>query len=249
MRDVIPEEAATAIMRASRILARHGVVDAFGHVSMRHPQDPSAFLISRNMAPALVGADDVMRLDESGAPDAADDRKPFLERFIHAAIYRARPDVEAVVHSHSPAVIPFGVAAGASLRPVFHMAAFLAEGASTFEIRDAAGEGSDMLIRDAKLGDALAAKLGDAAAVLMRGHGSTVVGGSVPEAVFRAIYLEVNARIQTAACQLGPVTFLSAAEAANAAAANAGQIGRAWDLWCSELGSREPASPLSPRSQ
>jgi HCOMODA/2-hydroxy-3-carboxy-muconic semialdehyde decarboxylase len=157
-------------------------------------------------------------------------RTPYLERFIHGEIYRARPDVTAVVHSHSPAVIPFGVST-VPLRPVSHMGGFLGEGAPVFEIRDAAGPASDMLIRDRALGAALARSLGVAAVALMRGHGSVAVGASIRQAVFRAIYTEVNARIAADALRLGPVTWLTPQEAANVAAANDGQLGRAWDLW------------------
>ncbi len=128
-------------------------------------------------------------------------RRVYLERFIHGEIYRARPDVQAVVHSHSPNVIPFGVT-GTPLQPVFHMSGFLAEGSALFEIRDVAGD-TDMLISNASLGEALAAALGSRSTVLMRGHGSTVVGASIEQAVYRAVYAEVNARLQTQAKQLG----------------------------------------------
>jgi len=222
------------LVAASHILARHGVVDGFGHVSMRHPHTADRFLISRSMAPALVTAADIMTLDLDGDP-LDDDRAPFLERFIHAELYRARPDIGAIAHSHSPAVIPFGVVADVPLRPIYHMSAFLGEGAQLFEIRDAAGPASDMLIRDAPLGRALANVLGDAAAVLMRGHGATVVAPTLKLAVFRAVYLELNARMQADAMRLGPVTFLNAAEAANASRANEGQVDRAWQLWRREI--------------
>lgn len=218
------------LVTASHILAERGVVDAFGHVSARDPEDAGRFLISRSLAPALVGAADLMRIDLDGAP--VDDLRPaFLERFLHAAIYRARPEIMAVVHSHSPSVIPFGIVAGVPLRPTFHMCGFLGEGAPVFEIRDAAGEGSDLLIRSNTLGAALAATLGQQAAVLMRGHGATVVGTTLRQAVFRAVYLEVGARVQLQAAALGAATFLTPAEAAAAAAANDGQVDRAWDLW------------------
>ena len=226
------DEAIEELVKASHILAAQGIVDGFGHVSMRHPHDSGRFLIARSMAPALVGPADIMQLDLHGDPCDGDQRRPFLERFIHAAIYAARPDVGAVVHSHSPSVIPFGVVPSCPLRPVFHMAGFLGGAAPIFEIRDAGGDATDMLVRDEPLGQALAATLGEHAAVLMRGHGSTTVGAHVREAVFNAVYLETNARIQAAAMQLGEVTFLNPAEAANTAEAQRGQIDRAWDLWC-----------------
>lgn len=218
------------LVLANRILYDRGVVDGFGHVSVRDPADPERFLLARNIAPALVTEEDVMTFALDGTA-CGDDRTPYLERFIHGSIYRARADVQAVVHSHSAAVIPFGVASGVTLRPVFHMAAFLRGAVPVFEIRDAAGPDNDMLVRDAGLGDALARSLGDGATVLMRGHGSTTVGASLPEAVFRAVYAEVNARLQADAMRLGHVTFLSDREAERAGASMAGQVARAWSLW------------------
>lgn len=219
------------LVLANRILADQGVVDGFGHVSARHDARPDRFLLARSMAPALVTAADVMEFGLDGAPVAADGRPPYLERFIHAAIYKARPDVMAVVHSHSPGMIPFGVAGSVRLRPVFHLAGFLGEGAPVFEIRDAAGPETDLLVSTPELGDALAKTLGDGAVVLMRGHGATAVGGSVPQAVFRAVYAEVNARLQAEAMRLGQVNYLNAREAQAAAKTNDAVMGRAWELW------------------
>jgi ribulose-5-phosphate 4-epimerase/fuculose-1-phosphate aldolase len=222
---------------ANRILYRQGVVDGFGHVSARNDASPDYFLLARNMAPALVRRDDILTFDLDGAGLDANGRRVYLERFIHAEIYRARPDVHAVVHSHSPNVIPFGVTQQ-SLRPVFHMCGFLGAGSALFEIRDVAGD-TDMLISDGRLGAALASTLGARSTVLMRGHGSTVVGTSVEQAVYRAIYLEVNARLQMQAMQLGEVTYLNAGEATNAAAVNDTQLARTWELWLREIGTIE----------
>ncbi|MGQ3031262.1 MAG: class II aldolase/adducin family protein, partial [Ferrovibrionaceae bacterium] len=157
-------------------------------------------------------------------------RSVYLERFIHGEIYRARPDVQAVVHSHAATVIPFGVSQ-MPLRPIFHMAGFLRGPAPIFEIRDHAGEASDLLIRNRELGVALADSLGGNAVVLMRGHGATIVGNSLPQAVYRAIYTAVNAGLQSEALRLGEVTFLTEGEADAAAASNDGQLMRAWNLW------------------
>jgi ribulose-5-phosphate 4-epimerase/fuculose-1-phosphate aldolase len=225
------------LVLANRILYRQGVVDGFGHVSVRHDRSADHFLLARNMAPGLVRREDIVTFDLDGAPVDAAGRRVYLERFIHAEIYRARPDVQSVVHSHSPDVIPFGVT-GTSLQPVFHMSGFLAEGSALFEIRDVAGD-TDMLISNASLGVALAAALGSRSTVLMRGHGSTVVGASLEQAVYRAIYAEVNARLQTQARQLGEVTYLNANEAAKAAATNDTQLPRVWDLWTREIGAIE----------
>ena len=233
-----PDPALTRqLVLANRILYARGVVDGFGHVSVRQPGQPGqagTFLLSRSRAPALVEEDDVGCYGLDGEPLEGTAGKPYLERFIHSEIYRARADVVAVVHSHSPSVIPFGIT-GRKLRPVFHMSGFLGSGSAHFEIRDTAGD-SDLLIRSPALGKALAASLGGCACVLMRGHGSTVVGASLEHAVYRAVYTEVNARLQAAAMALGTPTYLTQAEAELAAAANDPQIPRAWALWEHELG-------------
>ena len=225
------------LVLANRILYRQGVVDGFGHVSVRHDQSSDHFLLARNMAPGLVRREDIVTFDLDGAALDAAGRRVYLERFIHAEVYRARPDVQSVVHSHSPNVIPFGVT-GTPLQPVFHMSGFLAEGSALFEIRDVAGD-TDMLISNASLGVALAAALGSRSTVQMRGHGSTVVGASLEQAVYRAIYAEVNARLQAQARQLGEVTYLNAVEAAKAAAINDTQLPRVWELWAREIGAVE----------
>lgn len=222
------------LVAANRILAGQGVVDGFGHVSARHDKDPTRFLLARSMAPALVTSADIIEFDLDGNAVDAGGRTVYLERFIHGAIYKARPDVKSVVHSHSPSVIPFGVT-GANLRPVYHMSSFLGSGTPIFDIRAEAGM-TDMLIRDNPLGEALARALGDQAVVLMRGHGSTAVGDSIQQAVFRAIYTEVNARLQAEAAKLGTITFLDPEEARRATETNNGVIGRPWELWKRSIG-------------
>jgi ribulose-5-phosphate 4-epimerase/fuculose-1-phosphate aldolase len=214
---------------ANRILYAEGVVDGFGHISARHPGHANRFLLARSMAPALVEAGDIMEFDLDGNAAGGDTRRPYLERFIHGAIYKARPDVTSVVHSHSPSVIPFGVTGG-SLRPIYHMSGFLGGGAPIFEIRESGGM-TDMLIRDNLLGDALARTLGPQAVALMRGHGSVAVGNSIQQVVYRAIYTEMNARLQMEAMRLGTITFLEPEEARLAAAMNDSVLGRPWELW------------------
>lgn len=233
MTSTSPDDPARRLSIANRILSAHGVLDAFGHVSMRHPDRPDRFLLARNMAPAQVAPGDVLEFDLEGFSD--DDRRPYLERFIHSAAYSARPDICAVVHSHSPAIIPFTVV-DTPLRPVFHMAGFLAYGVGRFEAREQIGDGSDLLVRDQATGLKLAEMLGGGALVMMRGHGSTVVGDSLEDAVYRAVYAEANARIQAQAMGLGEVTFLDEDEGIAAAVANAGQVRRAWDLWEQQAG-------------
>jgi HCOMODA/2-hydroxy-3-carboxy-muconic semialdehyde decarboxylase len=220
------------LVAANRILYDQGVVDGFGHVSARHDKDPKRFLLARSMAPALVTAADIMEFDLDGNPVDAQGRTPYLERFIHSELYKAHPEVTAIVHSHSPAVIPFGVS-GVKLRPVFHLSSFLGAGVPVFEIRDAGGPATDMLVRNPALGAALAKTLGGSPVALMRGHGDVVVGQSVKEVVFRAIYTEVNARLEGEALRLGQgqVVFLNDEEAAKAAETNRALIGRPWELW------------------
>ena len=216
---------------ANKILFREGVVDAFGHVSVRHDKRSDRFLLARNMAPALVTSDDIVEFDFDGRPINAKSRSVYLERFIHAEIFRARPEVMAVVHSHSPAVIPFGLVKNTPFRAVAHVSSFLGLDTPIFEIRDEAGEDNDLLITNSKLGAALARTIGDRPAVLMRGHGSTVVGANLREAVFRAVYTESNAKLQAEAMKLGPVTYLCEGETVVATRNIATQIDRAWDFW------------------
>jgi len=215
---------------ANRVLASHGVLDAFGHVSIRHPGNPERFLMSRSLAPALVTPADILEYDLGGNAVDARGRASFLERFIHAEIYKARPDVKAVIHSHSPPVIPFGTTQ-VPMQPMCHIPAFLSPKVPVFEIRKVAGM-TDMLVSNAELGKALAEALGTGSVVLMRGHGMAVVGPALPLTVFRAIYTEVNARLQTQAIEIGgPITFLTPEESEKANKVIDQVHLRAWELW------------------
>src|SRR6267142_1847558 len=218
------------IVTGSRVLADFGVLDGFGHVSARHPANPNRFLLSRSLAPALVTADDIMEFDLDGNAVDARGRSLFLERFIHSEIYRARPDVISVVHTHSPGVIPYTISQ-VPLRAVFHNAAFLAAGAPVWDIRKDFGE-TDMLVRNAAIGKDLALTLADKPVVLMRGHGDVAVGPSVKLAVFRAYYTDVNARLQSQAIALGgEPNYLTPGEGAKADAVNLAIVDRIWNLW------------------
>ena len=231
---VPPSDLVDRLVYANRILYDQGIVDGLGHVSVRHPDQDGVFLPSCNRAPGLVKRQDIVCYDLDGNAVSETTERPYLERFIHSEIYRARPDVVAVVHSHSPSVIPFAITHN-PLKPVFHMSGFLGSGSAHFEIREAAGN-SDMLIRSAYLGEALAKSLGKHNCVLMRGHGSTVVGTSLEQVVYRAIYAEVNAKLQLAANGLGAISFLNEEEAKLASDMNDGQIPRSWNLWITRLG-------------
>jgi HCOMODA/2-hydroxy-3-carboxy-muconic semialdehyde decarboxylase len=229
-----PSDLVDRLVYANRILYDQGIVDGLGHVSVRHPSHEGVFLLSCNRAPGMVKRQDIVCYDLDGNSVSDTTERPYLERFIHSEIYRSRPDVVAVVHSHSPSVIPFAVT-HTPLKPVFHMSGFLGSGSAHFEIREAAGN-SDMLIRSSYLGEALAKSLGKHTCVLMRGHGSTVVGTSLEQVVYRAIYAEVNAKLQLAANGLGEISFLNEEEAKLASDMNDGQIPRSWNLWVSRLG-------------
>lgn len=224
-------DARREIADASRILSALALLDAFGHVSRRSPERGDHFLLSRSMAPALVTIDDVLEHDLDGDAVAAPGARLFLERFIHGEIYRRRADVHAIVHSHSTAVLPFTVVAAVPPRPIYHMAGHVHGTPAPFDIADHAGPASDLLIRDRALGEALAGHLGDAAIVLMRGHGFTAVGADVPQATYRAVYTARNCEVQQAAMALGEPRYLSADEAVACERATSGQVGRAWDLW------------------
>ena len=221
---------------ASRILAAQGVVDGFGHISLRHPAAPDRYLMSRSIAPALVTTADIIEYDLDSDPCNANGRTSFIERFIHGEIYKSRPDVMSVVHSHSPSVIPFGLA-GVPMQAMYHNAAFIAAGVPVFDIHEKFGA-TDMLIRDGAKGVALAAAMGSRDILLMRAHGSVACGPTLQTAVFRAVYTEVNARVQhwaTALAAGAPLAALDAEEGRLADALNQTAGMRAWELWRSQV--------------
>ena len=222
------------LVAANRVLAREGVLDGWGHVSVRHNRDPKRYLLSRSLAPELVSARDILEFDLDNS--AVDDRGAnlYTERYIHGEIYKTRPDVVAICHSHAPPVIPYGVT-GVKLRPMYHRAAFIALGVPVFEIRDAAGM-TDLLIRNQALGAALAKSIADKPAVLMRGHGATVVAPSLPRLVGRSIFLALNATLQMQAMTLaqgggGTINFLHPEEARLIEAREGYGLNRAWEAW------------------
>jgi HCOMODA/2-hydroxy-3-carboxy-muconic semialdehyde decarboxylase len=229
------------LVAANHILYDHGVVDAFGHVSVRHDKRPDRFLLARNMAPGSVTAGDILEFHLDGSPVGPQGPRPYLERFIHSEIYAARPDVMAAVHSHSHSIVPLSISVEQRLRAVVHMAGFIGPEAPLFEIRDAGGPATDLLIRSPELGRALARSLAANNIVVMRGHGSTVTAPSLPLVVYRAIYAELNARCQLQAMQHGPITALTAEEAAACVASVEGQVHRPWEIWTREAAERRRA--------
>jgi HCOMODA/2-hydroxy-3-carboxy-muconic semialdehyde decarboxylase len=215
---------------ASRICAAENVFDAFGHLSVRSPDSPDRFFMTKSMAPALATSNDIVELDLDGNASIDEKRPLFLERFIHGEIYRMRPDVHSIVHSHSLSVVPFSVVK-TPMRAMFHTAAFIAEGVPNFDIAEEFGE-TNMLINDRAKGNALARTLGDKPVCLMRGHGSVAVGASLQHAVSRAVYTELNARLQVQAMQLGgSIVALTTGEGIMADAVNVAGVGRPWELW------------------
>ncbi len=215
---------------ANRILVNEGVLDGFGHISVRHPQQADRFFIARSMAPGLVTAADLLQVDLDGVVHDEQGRRTYVERFIHSAIYAARPDVHSVVHSHSPSIIPFGVTS-ARLRPICHMSGFLGAVTPVYEIRHSAGESTDLLISSQALGRSLAQVLGSASVALMRGHGSVTAGQSIKQSVFRAIYTEKTARLQMEAMRLGEINFLTDGEAQATSTMNDTHLQRPWEMW------------------
>ena len=189
------------LVAGNRILASEGVLDGYGHISARHDKNPNRFLLSRDLAPALVTAGDLMEFDLNGDPVEAQPRRGYQERYIHAAIYKARPDVRVVIHSHTPSVLPFA-SSTVELRPMYHMADFLVPGVPVWEIRRSEGS-VGMLVNPPRLGASLADALGDKTVALMRGHGAVIVGPTIAETVSRGVVLDVNARVQAQAIALG----------------------------------------------
>ena len=220
------------LVLANKILFNEGVVDAFGHVSVRDPDNPHHFFMAQGKQPPFVGPDDILGLDLNGNKVNPDQPgKPSMERFIYSEIYRVRPDVMAIVHSHAEEVLPFTIARDTPLRALHHNGGFLGAGAPVFEIRDWVGEASNMLVGDKTLGQGLAKMLGVHTVVLMRGHGFTVVGGSIKEAVYNAVNTVASARIQLNAIRLGTLIPLSQGEASAASKIHKTALDRNWEVW------------------
>ena len=223
------------LVLANRILFKYGVVDGFGHVSLRCQDNPEQFWLARNCAPSLVGIDDIIRHDLDGETVEDVDHRLYLERFIHAAAFQRRDDICAVVHSHSCSMVAFSVSKVQKLVPVWHMAGFLGRNVKIFDTEDKFGSETDLLITDMEKASALADCLVDSDVALMRGHGATIYGRTLPEAVYRAIYAELNAQILLNSAVMGAFKALSVGECKATVERISPQIGRAWDLWVREV--------------
>jgi ribulose-5-phosphate 4-epimerase/fuculose-1-phosphate aldolase len=221
---------------ANHILANEGVVDAFGHVSVRHPEFADQYVLARSLGPERVTLDDLQVFSLDGAQVGGDQRPAYAERAIHGSVYSARPDVQSVCHNHAPSVIPFGIT-DVPLRPVFHMAGLLGSDIPTWDIAAEFGE-TDLLVRTSEQGQSLARTLGSRRVALMRGHGSVVAGGSLREVVTCCVYLELNARLLLQALALGrPITYLTDAETERTGHMLAQSLAadRAWSTWAARV--------------
>jgi ribulose-5-phosphate 4-epimerase/fuculose-1-phosphate aldolase len=228
--DVIEE-----LCLANRILSHEGVIDAFGHVSVRHPGDPNRYLLSRSRSPLLVEPDDILEFKLDSDPVKRIGVRLYAERVIHGCIYQARSDVMAVCHHHAPAVMPFCIS-GKPIVPVFHVGAAIGEQTPFWDQADEFGD-TNLLVVKPEEGQSLARALGRHSVVLMRRHGATVVGASLKELVSRSIFLCQNAEYQMRAYLLGAPTPLRPGEIKLAGAINLMPTAaeRTWEYWTARL--------------
>jgi ribulose-5-phosphate 4-epimerase/fuculose-1-phosphate aldolase len=232
------QRAKSDLVIANRILAHEGVVDAYGHVSMRHPDNPERFILSRSRSPELVDAADIMEFKLDGAVVDDDRRPPYLERFIHGSIYEARPDVMAVVHSHAEETLAFGITEVA-LRPMMHVGGLLGPHMPVWDIAEKFGDNTNLLVTNPDQGRDLAQRLGDGKVALMRGHGFAAAATTVQEAVRLAIFLPINARVMSDALGLNaPIKALSPGEIERRRVYDpkASESWRAWEYWAGRAG-------------
>jgi ribulose-5-phosphate 4-epimerase/fuculose-1-phosphate aldolase len=232
-----PADIVADLVTGNHILYDQKIVDAFGHLSVRHPSDPGRYLMSRHLAPGLVDEQTLLTFDLDSVPVRDMGVRYYSERFIHGEIYKARPDVMAVVHCHAPPLIPFG-STRTALRPIYHMSGFLGCGCAQWDIRESSGM-TDMLVRDPGRAKSLASALGDKPIVLMRGHGATIVGQSIRQVVYRSVYAAMNAALQLEAIRLGEPFYLETEEAELAAAGNDKSLDRAWNLWVRDVADKD----------
>jgi HCOMODA/2-hydroxy-3-carboxy-muconic semialdehyde decarboxylase len=220
------------LVLANHILYDQNAVDGYGHISVRNPANPNTFFLARSVAPSVVRVEDIMEFDMNGKALNGDTRVAYGERFIHSGVLKNRPDINSVIHGHASPVLPYGLT-GTTLKPVYHMSAFLGEGAPIFEIRNFAkpNPDTDMFVSSVELGDALSKTMGLQYFVLMRGHGYATGADSIKKAVFRTVYAIQNASIQSEAMKMGQVQYLSPGEAVSAQETIEKTIGRPWQLW------------------
>jgi HCOMODA/2-hydroxy-3-carboxy-muconic semialdehyde decarboxylase len=231
------EQAKWDVMSANRILAREEVLDGYGHVSLRHPTNPQHFFLSRSRSPELVSVEDIMEFTLDGETVGNDDRPAYLERFIHGSIFKARPDVVSVVHSHQVDVVPYSISS-VPLVPVWHQACSIGNHLPVWDIHDKFGD-TNLLVANVAQGTDLAATLGRNKVALMRGHGFVAAGTHLQEAVSMSIYLPKNARILTTAKLLGgTITVAHPGEVEKAGVVRPEQpaFQRGWEYWLKRAG-------------
>ena len=228
--DIIEE-----LVTANRILANEGIVDSFGHISVRHPQRKDRYLLSRARAPERIEPSDIIEFTLEGEPINLKGRAPYTERFIHGAIYEKRPDVQSVVHNHSPSTIPFGIT-GKKLKPLLHMCASIGHDVPLWDSHDKFGD-TALLVNSMAMGRDLAKRMAKGRTALMRGHGAVVAGNSIRHAVFVSIYLELNAKLQMQAMTMGKIKYLYPGEVDAVIARTASYtLNRAWENWARRAG-------------
>ncbi len=231
------ETAFKNVVIANRILAHQGVVDAYGHVSIRHPLNPERFLLSRSRSPELVEERDIMEFTLDGKVVGDDRRPPYLERFIHGGLYEARPDVNAVVHSHAEETLAFGISE-VPLKPVIHVASSMGPQVPVWDIAEKFGDNTNLLVVNQDQGRDLAKRLGAGRVSLMRGHGFAAAGATIQDVVRLSVYLPVNARVLSAAMRMGPFKALAPGEVEVRGHFNpkAPESWRAWEYWARRAG-------------
>jgi len=233
----VPDQTLRDLVIGNRILAHQNVVDAYGHISVRHPSNPEHFLLSRSRGPELVVEADIMEFTLDGKVVGDDRRPPYTERFIHGAMYEARPDVNAVVHSHAEETLAFGLT-NVPMKPVIHLARSMGPHVPVWDIADKFGDNTDLLVANVDHGRDLAERMGDAAVTLMRGHGFTAASASIVDVVRLAVYLPVNARVLTMAMAFGSYKALAAGEISGRSGFDPGlpAYWRAWEYWARRAG-------------
>lgn len=231
------QEALRDLVVANRILAHQGVVDAYGHVSIRHPENPGRYFMACSRAPKLVALEDLLEFRLDGEPVDARGKPLYAERAIHGSIYEARPDVQAVCHNHSMPLIPFGVT-GTQMKAIFHLGAVIGDRVPIWDIRPEFGPNTNLLVTRKEVGDSLAKALGSSRVALMRGHGAVVVGTGLREAVYIAVQLQNNAQMLLASLSMGSPEYLSPGEieAASSTMLDTLSQNRAWQLWAHDAG-------------
>jgi HCOMODA/2-hydroxy-3-carboxy-muconic semialdehyde decarboxylase len=230
------EAALADLVIANRILASEGVIDAFGHISLRHPERADRYFLARSRSPELVERGDLLEFDLDSNPINPDGRTMYSERPIHGAIYKANPGVNSVCHNHAHSLIPFGVT-GSAIKPIWHVAGCIGAEVPVWDIRDDFGD-TDLLVTKNEMGDSLARKLAKNRCALMRGHGAVVATPNLKATVFVAIYLMANARLLKEAREMGQVTYLSEGEIkfTGEMSMKARSQNRAWEYWARRAG-------------